>query len=89
MPRIAAALGVLATVAFCIGFNLQRYPVVWQSLATAPNPLVEAMQSATVSPPRGAIASAIRPTTGRTQSSPAAETRSPKGGNSTRTLRIT
>jgi len=32
MPRIAVALGVLAAVAFCIGFNTVRYPVVWDML---------------------------------------------------------
>lgn len=30
MPRIAAALGLVATVAFCIGFNVKRYPRVWE-----------------------------------------------------------
>jgi hypothetical protein len=30
MPRIAAALGLVATVAFCIGFNVKRYPLVWE-----------------------------------------------------------
>lgn len=30
MPRIAAALGLVATVAFCIGFNVNRYPRVWE-----------------------------------------------------------
>ena len=33
MPRIAAALTVLATTAFSIGFNIVRYPVVWDQLA--------------------------------------------------------
>jgi hypothetical protein len=32
MPRIAVALGVLGAVAFCIGFNTVRYPVVWDML---------------------------------------------------------
>ena len=35
MPRIAAAFGAVATVAFCIGFNINRYPVVWEMLAAA------------------------------------------------------
>jgi len=30
MPRIAAALAVVATVGFCIGFNVARYPVVFE-----------------------------------------------------------
>ena len=33
MPRIAAALVVFATSAFCIGFNIVRYPVVWERIA--------------------------------------------------------
>ena len=33
MPRIAAALVVFATSAFCIGFNIVRYPVVWERVA--------------------------------------------------------
>ena len=33
MPRIAAALAVFATATFCIGFNIVRYPVVWEKLA--------------------------------------------------------
>jgi len=33
MPRIAAALSVLATAAFCIGFNIVRYPIVREKLA--------------------------------------------------------
>jgi hypothetical protein len=61
MPRIAAALGVLATVAYCIGFNIQRYPVVWQSLAAVSNPPAGTFQPTTGLQPRGAIASTIRP----------------------------
>lgn len=33
MPRIAAALGVLAALALSIGFNTLRYPVVWNMVA--------------------------------------------------------
>lgn len=36
MPRIAAALGVFATLAFCVGFNIARYPVVWTMVAAPP-----------------------------------------------------
>jgi hypothetical protein len=61
MPRIAAALGILATVAFCIGFNIQRYPVVWQSLTAAPNPLAEHTPAPAAVEPQAALASAIRP----------------------------
>ena len=35
MPRIAAALGLVATVSLCIGFNLYRYPKVWEMVAPA------------------------------------------------------
>jgi hypothetical protein len=34
MPRVGATLGVLTTIALCIGFNLCRYPVVWEMLDT-------------------------------------------------------
>ncbi|MGQ9574398.1 MAG: hypothetical protein ACUVUC_03705 [Thermoguttaceae bacterium] len=30
MPRFTAALAALGTVAFCIGFNTARYPIVWE-----------------------------------------------------------
>ena len=33
MPRFPAALAVLLTMSFCIGFNTIRYPVVWQMVA--------------------------------------------------------
>lgn len=59
MPRIAAALGVLATVVFSIGFNIHRYPVVWQSVAPGPYVSIETDQ-ATVAQPLEAIAGAIR-----------------------------
>ena len=36
MPRIGATLGVLATIAFCIGFNIFRYPKVWEVVADMP-----------------------------------------------------
>jgi hypothetical protein len=35
MPRIAAAFGLMATVSLCIGFNLYRYPKVWDMVAPA------------------------------------------------------
>lgn len=37
MPRIAAALSVFAAAAFCIGFNIVRYPIVWEKLAICEN----------------------------------------------------
>ncbi len=37
MPRIGAILGALATVAFCIGFNIFRYPKVWEMVAAMPD----------------------------------------------------
>jgi hypothetical protein len=30
MPRIAVAVGVVALIAFSIGFNTTRYPLVWE-----------------------------------------------------------
>jgi hypothetical protein len=36
MPRIGATLGVLVTIAFCIGFNISRYPKVWDAIADMP-----------------------------------------------------
>ena len=33
MPRIAAAVGVLATVVFSVGYNIHQYPVVWEMVA--------------------------------------------------------
>jgi hypothetical protein len=42
MPRIAAALAVLGTVAFCIGFNTVRYPAVWEMLRRPGAPAVVA-----------------------------------------------
>lgn len=36
MPRIAAALAVLVAVTFSIGFNISRYPAVWEMLGPAP-----------------------------------------------------
>jgi hypothetical protein len=50
MPRIAAALLVVVTIAACIGFNTRRYPVVWEMAANSPHlPSLEepAGQSAT------------------------------------------
>jgi len=35
MPRIAASLMVVFTVAACIGFNTARYPLVWEMTASA------------------------------------------------------
>jgi len=33
MPRLAATLAVLLTVATCIGLNTALYPAVWEMLA--------------------------------------------------------
>jgi hypothetical protein len=53
MPRIASALAVLLTLVTCIGFNIARYPVVWEmaapegfSQASQPEPSTAAPQSA-------------------------------------------
>lgn len=37
MPRITAALAMVATVAFCVGFNITQYPAVWDMVATSIN----------------------------------------------------
>jgi hypothetical protein len=37
MPRIGATIGALATVVFCIGFNIFRYPKVWEMVAAMPD----------------------------------------------------
>jgi len=31
MPRIAATIGVFALIAFSVGFNISRYPIVWET----------------------------------------------------------
>lgn len=38
MPRIAAALGVFATLIFCVGFNVVQYPAVWRMVAASTAP---------------------------------------------------
>lgn len=35
MPRIKAAVGLLAVAVFCIGFNAVRYPIVWEMVAAS------------------------------------------------------
>lgn len=35
MPRIAASLAAVITLAVCIGFNTVRYPIVWEMVACA------------------------------------------------------
>lgn len=46
MPRIAAALGVFATLTFCVGFNVVQYPAVWKMVAasTASSPPAKAAE---------------------------------------------
>lgn len=31
MPRIAASIGVIALIVFSVGFNISRYPIVWDT----------------------------------------------------------
>ncbi len=50
MPRIPAVLAVLAAVAFCIGFNTVRYPVVWEMLKQPGLPMAIS-QAPDASPP--------------------------------------
>lgn len=38
MPRIPAALAVVATLAICIGLNVAWYPAVWEMAAPGPAP---------------------------------------------------
>lgn len=45
MPRIAAALGVFATLTFCVGFNAVQYPAVWKMVAV-PTTVPSANQTA-------------------------------------------
>ena len=35
MPRIAAAVGVFATIAICIFINIKRYPAVWDMVGSS------------------------------------------------------
>ena len=49
MPRIVAALAVLAALAFCIAFNTARYPRVWEMLNPA-SPAAEAARTMSTAP---------------------------------------
>jgi len=44
MPRIAASIGVIALIAFSIGFNMARYPRVWEMVG-GPLPLMQSEKS--------------------------------------------
>ena len=37
MPRIAASVGIFALIAFAIGFNVARYPRVWEMVGHSPS----------------------------------------------------
>jgi hypothetical protein len=50
MPRIKAALALLATAVFCIGFNAIRYPVVWRMVAAPPEDATKPVTIARASP---------------------------------------
>ncbi len=43
MPRIKAAVGLLAIAVFCIGFNAVRYPAVWDMVA-APTEMADSQR---------------------------------------------
>jgi len=74
MPRIAVALGVLAAVAFCIGFNTVRYPVVWEMLQQPGLPFPTA-NPADAPSPAALAAKAPQPAAKSTQSAgPASKT---------------
>ena len=62
MPRIAAVLSVLAAVAFSIGFNIVRYPIVWEKLARCENLAARSVESA--APARAETASPGRDDSG-------------------------
>ncbi len=58
MPRIATALGVWIAVIVAIGFNIVRYPIVWEMVAVSvPEPATErvAATSAPSAPPKAPV----------------------------------
>ncbi len=56
MPRIAGALAVVATIAFCIGFNVYRYPMVWDMI-NGPEGVTHAKTAKTSSSEKAAASS--------------------------------
>ncbi len=79
MPRIAVALGVLASVAFCIGFNTVRYPVVWEMLQQPGLP-VFASQPADAPSPAALATKPPQPAAKSTPSTGSASKTSAKSG---------
>ncbi len=81
MPRIAASLAVLLTVAVSIAFNTVRYPVVWEMVAEGRYPAqpAEASEASSVSsslatvdsPPSDEVGSSAARVLETTQESPA------------------
>ena len=61
MPRIKAAVGLLAVAVFCIGFNSVRYPVVWDMVAAS---------TATAAPQRGSESANANAAAGQTAPAP-------------------
>jgi hypothetical protein len=57
MPRIAAALAVAATLAFCIGFNTIRYPAVWEMIAPSDHAVPSAEAAVATAKPSAAAES--------------------------------
>jgi len=78
MPRIAAALAVLAAVAFCIAFNTARYPVVWEMLKQPGLPPSAAKPAGTAAPAAPTGGAPEKPATSAQAAAPAAK-RADKG----------
>ncbi|MCR4415868.1 MAG: hypothetical protein NUV77_25925 [Thermoguttaceae bacterium] len=78
MPRIKAALALLAAAVFCIGFNAIRYPAVWRMVAAPPEDPTKPIVIAGASPaPNPATATKPNTTSASSPTFPAAI----RGGN--------
>ncbi len=56
MPRIAAAVAAFALMAFSIGFNVSRYPMVWKMVGGSPHPSQSSESSQSVAAEQPAAA---------------------------------
>lgn len=84
MPRIAAAVGVFALIAFSIGFNLARYPVVWEMVGVVPQlsqPSQPRHPAAAAEPSAGTEPSAATPSEPAVQSTPPEGSTLPEASN--------
>ena len=87
MPRIAVAMGVVAAMAFSIGFNTTRYTVVWEMVGGDPSltPSVCSMQPGVAPPSEAALSAsttaetALSPPPGASDSSQVAASPTPNG----------